>query len=149
PNECAVVTGRNAPQLEKYAARELCGYLSNLFGINVGPTNSLLPTATQVFLIGTPESNALIASNEFPAVSDQGVVLKSTKVGDRACLIVGGGSPKATLWAVYLLAEKWGVRYLLHGDNLPAPRKFEFPQWNVVEEPALRVRQWRVLNEHA
>lgn len=144
-----MVVGRNAPELERYAARELCGYLSNLFGIKASATNSLPRTATGVFLIGSPDSNGLIARNEFPAVSDQGVVLKSTKVGERPCLIVGGGSPKATLWAVYLLAEKWGVRFLLHGDGLPAPRTFEFPRWNVVEEPALRVRQWRVLNEHA
>jgi hypothetical protein len=147
--ELAVVTGQNAPEMEKYAARELCGYLSNLFGIKVCPTNSILPTAGQMFLVGNPVSNALIATNEFPSVSDQGVVLKSAKLAQCPCLIIGGGSPRAALWAVYLLAEKWGVRYLLHGDNLPSVRKFEFPQWNIVEEPTLKIRQWRVLNEHA
>ena len=64
-------------------------------------------------------------------------------------MIVGGGSPRATLWAVYALADKSGVRFLLHDDVLPSPRSFKMPEFQVREEPVLKVRQWRVLNEHA
>ena len=64
-------------------------------------------------------------------------------------LTVGGGSPPATLWAVYDLVERWGVRYLLHEDVLPAPAKFKMPAFDLKQEPILRVRQWRVINEHA
>src|SRR5207244_2278313 len=102
-----------------------------------------------LFLVGSPLSNPLIGKAEFPAVSDQGIVLKSARVNQRPALILGGGSPRATLWAVYAAVERWGVRYLLHRDVLPPPSAFQFPQWNIIEEPALRVRQWRVLNEHA
>ncbi|HTL30670.1 MAG TPA: hypothetical protein VL282_15670, partial [Tepidisphaeraceae bacterium] len=101
------------------------------------------------FLIGNPETNPIIPKIDFPKVSDQGIVLKSIELNGHPAIIVGGGSPRATLWAVYDLVERWGVRYLLHGDVLPPPRKFEAPTLDVVQEPTLRVRQWRVLNEHA
>ncbi|MGI8964575.1 MAG: alpha-glucuronidase family glycosyl hydrolase [Limisphaerales bacterium] len=144
-----VVMGPNAPELEQFAARELCGYLEKLFGIQVKPTTTIPSAANEIFLIGNPETNPLIPKREFPTVSDQGVVLKSVKVKNRSAIIVGGGSSRATLWAVYALAEKWDVRFLLHGDVLPARAKFKMPSLNLQEEPALRVRQWRVLNEHA
>ena len=53
---------------------------------------------------------------------------------------MGGGSSQATLWAVYELAERWGVRYLLDRDVLPAKSKFTMPTLNVVMEPIFRVR---------
>ena len=37
----------------------------------------------------------------------------------RDCLIIGGGSPQATLWAVYEFVERAGVRFLLEKDVLP------------------------------
>jgi hypothetical protein len=134
-----VITGKNSPELDRLAASELTSYLQKLF------TNDENIT----FLIGSPDTNSAIPREQFPQVSDQGVVLKSIQLNGNPALIVGGRSPRATLWAVYDLVERWGVRYLLHGDVLPAKRAFELPQLDVVEEPTLRVRQWRVLNEHA
>jgi hypothetical protein len=145
----AVIVGPKAPEMERFAAREFCGYLEKLFGIQVGPSEAIPADASSVFLIGNPVTNPLVKTQDFPEVTDQGVVLKTVKLGHRSALIVGGGSSKATLWAVYALAEKWGVRYLLHGDVLPARAKFEVPVFDSKEEPVLRVRQWRVLNEHA
>ncbi|HYV27171.1 MAG TPA: hypothetical protein VFA77_06535, partial [Candidatus Eisenbacteria bacterium] len=145
----AVVAGPNAPELEQFAARELCTYLEKLFGIETTPSKVVPSLATDIFLIGNPETNPLVARKDFPRVSDQGVVLKRVKLGNSSAVIVGGGSPKATLWAVYALAEKWGVRFLLHGDVLPPGEPFKLPSLSLQEEPGLRVRQWRVLNEHA
>ena len=145
----AVVTGPNPRELEKFAANELCAYLARLFGLEVAPTTSIPASAHEFFLIGSPTTNPLVKRAEFPYVTDQGFVLKSAKVGNRSALIIGGGSPRATMWAVYALVEKWGVRYLLHGDALPAKTAFRMLDLDLREEPALRVRQWRVLNEHA
>ena len=50
---------RDYDELTAYV-KELCGYLSNLFGIRVCPTNSVAPNATGVFLIGAPDSNGKI-----------------------------------------------------------------------------------------
>ena len=145
----AVVTGTDAPELERFAARELCGYLEKLFDLQVQPSTAIPARTRNVFLIGSPETNPLIAKNSFPEVSDQGFVLRTGQSRSRAELIVGGGSPRATLWAVYDLVERWGVRYLLHEDVLPARAPFQMPRLEVKQEPVFRVRQWRVVNEHA
>src|SRR5207244_1421044 len=92
----AVITGPDAPELEKFAAAELCGYLGKLFGLEVKPTTSLSPSGRDVFLIGNPTTNPLIKKGEFSSVTEQGIVVKSIRVGGRSALIVGGGSPKAT-----------------------------------------------------
>ena len=149
----AVVTGRDADDLERFAAQELCGYLDRLFGAKCEPTPKVPAAAEAVFFIGSPTTNAALKramrSADFPDVSDQGIVLRRPPASKRPALVVGGGSPRATLWAVYELVEWWGVRYLLHEDILPERRPFRMPDLDVVMEPELRVRQWRVVNDFA
>lgn len=145
----AVVFGPESPELDQFAANELCGYLEKLFGLIVKPTTTIPSNATSIFIIGNPTTNPLVAKESFPAVSEQGIVLRSVGSKQTSRMIVGGGSPTATMWAVYDLVERWGVRYLLHSDVLPARLKFEMPFYDLVQEPTLRVRQWRVVNEHA
>jgi hypothetical protein len=142
----AVVVGKNAPDLEKFAAAELCGYLNKLFGLEVQPTNSPAASASAVFLVGTSTSNPLIKT--LPKVGEQGIVIQRVE-GATPTLIVGGGSSKATLWAVYELAERWGVRYLLDRDALPAKSKFTMPSLNVVMEPIFRVRAHPTIQDFA
>ncbi len=144
-----VVVDSNAPALEQFAASELCGYFVQLFGIKVSPTSSESAGAKQAIIVGTAAARAEIAKQGLPELSDQGIALLSSTIDGHPALIVGGGSPHATLWAVYDLAERWGVQHLLHGDVLPPQRGFEMPTLYVALEPNLRIRQWRVLNEHA
>ena len=150
----AVVVGREAPALEQYAAEQLCSYLNMLFDISTQPTHAIPRSAEVLILIGNPGTNATVkqaaARLPFPKLSDQGIAILPIRFQNRPTLIVGGGSPRATLWAVYELLERWGVRYLLHGDVLPPKRsEFRLPDARIVLEPALRVRQWRVLNDFA
>lgn len=154
PSQVAVVVGSNAPELEHYAANQLCAYLGKLFGISSEPSNAAARSAGVIFLIGSPLTNEAVkqatATKPFPKVTDQGVVLRRTEFQGRPTLIVGGGSPKATLWAVYELVRRWGVRYMLHGDVFPAKvAPFRLPDINLVMEPKLTIREWRVVNEHA
>jgi len=150
----AVVVGPLAPQLEKYAATQLCHYLKKLYAQDVLPARQRDSKAKIHFLIGTPTSNPAVkgalGDSRWPKLSDQGILLKPTRQG----LIVGGGSPRATMWAVYELVERWGVRYLMHGDVLPewsGNKKADvpLPGKQVVLEPKLTVRQWRVVNDFA
>ena len=133
----SVVVGENAPGVEKFAASELCGYLDKLFAIHTQPVSTRAAGSKAIFLIGSPATNSRIKT--FPQVSDQGIVI--TRVQDAVpTLVVGGGSPQASLWAVYELAERWGVRYLMVRDAIPARSKFKMPRLNVVMEPIFRVR---------
>lgn len=145
PPRVAIVVRENAPQLERFAASELCGYLVMLFHIHVAPTRRLLPSSQAVFLIGSPKTNSAVkratVSRQFPNVSDQGIVLRKVEIGKSTGLIVGGGSPQATLWAFYELVERWGVRYLIERDAIPAKiGPFTLPELDVTMEPVFRVR---------
>ena len=114
-NNVAVIVGNNAPDLENFAASELCGYLDKLFGIQVQPATKLSGSSDAIFL-------DRIAGHKS---ADQGI---SASQRSRHCdpararqdptLIVGGGSPKATMWAVYELAERWGVHFLNRSRRL-------------------------------
>ena len=148
-----VVVGRAAGGLERFAAQELCDYLGKLFGVECRPTAGVPADAEAIFLIGSPDTNEAmreaIAGAAFPDVSEQGLVLRRLPSTEPPALLVGGRSPRATLWAVYELVERWGVRYLLHRDVLPEPGPFRMPDLDLVMEPKLPVRQWRVVNDFA
>ena len=146
-----VAPGIHAPAVEQFAARELSRYLEALFGIRAGgAAEAPGKQPVYTFWIGTPATNPAVASrlpSGFRRLSDQGIFLQSLPGGNG--LLVGGGSPPATLWAVYELVELWGVRYLLHGDVMPKPSQFRPPDLSIGKEPVFRIRQWRVVNELA
>jgi hypothetical protein len=132
-----------APALERFAARELERYLAKLH-----------VSADSIFLIGSPATNSRVrqalGESNWPAVSNQGIVLKRGKLNGRSVLVVGGNSSRATLWAVYELLERWGVRFLVDRDILPdAPVTAAMLAHDAVLEPNLTIRQWRVMNADA
>src|SRR5262245_28626787 len=58
----SVVIGKNAPQLEKFAASELCNYLEKLFDVKTQPTSDVEAKSEATFLIGSPATNPTIKS---------------------------------------------------------------------------------------
>ena len=163
----AVVVGDEASQLESFAADQLCGYLEKLFGLKTMPETELGDDCQMGFLIGSPQTNAAVAAtldgDGWPQLGKQGLVLKRGRLKKTPVLVVGGGSPQATLWAVYELVERWGVRYLLQGDLFPDPplpqlnehkpgeveAALRLPRRDVVMEPNFPIRGWRVINDFA
>ena len=149
----AVIISENALELERFAAEQLCDYLEKLFGIQTRPVSNMSVEAEAVFLVGNLATDVAVQGtmeeNTFPPISEQGFILHRASCQGRPSLVVRGGSPRATLWAVYELVERWGVRYLLHRDILPEPSTFHLPDVEVVMEPTLSVRQWRVINDFA
>jgi hypothetical protein len=105
-----------------------------------------------LILVGSPQTNpevAHAAGQNWPKLSNQGFVLRRLKV-DSPTMILGGGSPAATLWAVYELGERLGVRYLARQDLFPPKRKLDgLPDLDLVLEPNMRTRCWRLVNELA
>ena len=151
--QVAVIVSENASELERFAAEQLCDYLETLFGVQTCPVSNVSTEAEVLFLVGN--LNIDVTGQEarerspFPPLNEQGFILRRGQFQGRPSLMVRGGSPRATLWAVYELVERWGVRYLLHGDVLPETRTFRLPDLDIVMEPALSVRQWRVINDFA
>ena len=151
---CAIVVGSQAPELERYAARELRRYLSDLYGIQAVPLTTISPEADVNLILGSPGTNRsvslLMGEQGWPQVSDQGFVLKTVSWNGKPAVVVGGGSPAATLWAVYDLLENLGVRFLLEKDVLPAsPAQFPPRGLDQVREPRFRFRSYRAINNLA
>jgi hypothetical protein len=143
-----ILIGPEAPDVERFAATELQRYMRMLFGRDPTVADGPAPAGTPLALVGSPATNPAIAAlglePKWPAVTDQGVVVKSVAAGGRPVWMVGGGSPAATLWAVYELVEQMGVTFLLSGDVFPdAPGLLALPDIDVVREPVFRDRIWR------
>jgi hypothetical protein len=148
-----VVVGPNAPALEVFAALELRDELKQLFEAEVKVQKEPPDKADHLILVGSPQTNPAVAKaagDRWPKLSDQGHLLRSITQDGRNVLLVGGGSPVATLWAVYELGHHFGIRYFLHGDVMPAQTpKLKLDNLDVVLEPALRLRTWRTVNDFA
>lgn len=136
----AIVTGSSPSALEKHAAEELTGLLKTLFQADAKVAEEIPGGHKNVILLGNPDSNPAIQSSEWPDdLTDQGQVLKSTARG----LILGGGSPVATLWAVYEFGHSFGMRYLLHEDFPPVDLpEFSLDGFDSVLQPAVKIRAW-------
>ncbi len=149
-----VVVGANAPDCERFAAQQLCHYLGKLFGVQTAPGTAVPFGPEPLFLVGRPDTNSVVraacANKPFPKLSPQGIVLRRVDFRGHPGMLVAGGSPPATLWAVYELVERWGVRFLLHGDVLPQRRnELHLFQIDVVREPRFSVRMWRGMGGQA
>ncbi len=147
-----VVVDPNAPRLERLAANELAGQFKQLFDAEVTVVAEAPATAENIVLIGSPTTNPVVKAavgDDWPALSDQGLVLKSVPKSTTPQLIVGGGSPVATLWAAYELGHRFGIRYLLREDVFPDQAKLTLAGFDDVIEPALKIRTWRTVNDFA
>ena len=147
-----VVVGKDAPKLEQFAAEELQQQLQKLFDAEVTILNTV-PEDDEVYvLLGSPQTNPALKAavgDAWPKLSDQGIVLRAMPAPVDA-LVVGGGSPVATLWAVYELGHRFGIRYLLRGDIYPEKTdEPDIERLDVVMEPTLRTRTWRTVNDLA
>jgi hypothetical protein len=145
-----VVVGADAPELEKFAAQEMAGQFRRLFDAEVKIDSRVADGAKHVVYVGSPSTNPAVQALrvEWPKLSDQGHVLRSVKTRAGQALVAGGGSPVATLWAVYELGHRFGIRYALFGDIYPATTpELKLEGIDLVLEPALRLRTWRTIND--
>ena len=135
--------GRRSPgaELERFAAAELAGQFKQLFDADVKISDKVPAQSTHLILIGSVDTN--------PAIAGLGVQLPNFRTRDTCCatqvlaktaaLVVGGGSPVATLWAVYELGQRLGIRYMLFGDLYPVTKpELKLDKFDVVLEPTLR-----------
>ncbi len=145
-----VVIDQTAPRLERTAADELAAQFKQLVDANVVIGNTAPEDADHVILLGSPATNPAVEAavgESWPALSDQGLVIKSLPTAGAPRLVVGGGSPVATLWAVYELGYRQGVRYLLRRDVFPDNAQLKLTGFDEVMEPALRTRTWNMTSD--
>ena len=150
--DVAVVVGETADPLERHAAQELCDYLGKLYALDVAPSTEP-GVATTVFVLrpaGGDTAAAAAAYGVLPGLGPQSILIRPFQQGDTQCVLLTGGSPVAVMWSVYELVERWGVRYLVHGDVLPANAgTLRLPEAEIRLEPNMRTRCWRLVNDLA
>lgn len=103
--------------VEDYAAEELKKYLVLVHGIEAeirSETDWDAPT----ILLGDPRRFARFADVAWPEIFADGFRLKTLCV-DPPVLAIGGGMARGTLFGVYEWIERWGVVFLLSGEQLP------------------------------
>lgn len=137
--------------MERHAARELGDLLKRSFQeITVQHSETVGEQPQTTILVGSPNTNPHVAKHfqKWPRVSDQGIVIRSHP--SQRLYAVGGGSPAATLWAVYELGHKLGIRYLPRGDMAPLKKQpLDLSKIDTLMEPILRDRTWRTVNNFA
>ena len=135
-----IITGPDPHAMVLHAAADLEAYVRRLFHIDV--TIAAAPGEASAFVILDAESAKCDAPDETEAF-----ILRRISYDATPAIIAVGGSPVATMWAVYDLVERWGVRYLLRGDVFPSdPGEFHLPDIDVLRRPNLACRGARLLN---
>lgn len=148
-----VIHGPEAAPLEKIAASELADILDRVFDdveVSVGGAPVRKPEGGTIIFVGNSDTNSIIARefSDWPKVTDQGIVIRSAE--QKRFYAVGGGSPAATLWAVYELGHRLGIRYLLRGDIDPlTKRAFDLSGIETRIEPQVQLRGWETLGAGA
>ncbi len=148
-----IVVDDESNDIEQLAATELKGQLERLFDIDVTFSKSLSADATHAILLGDSPQNVATAKKngiKYPKLTGQGIALKSFQAGNRSLLIIDGGSPVATLWAVYELGHHFGIRYLLSGDIIPEKKKtIDLGKIDILLEPEIKVRSFQTVDAFA
>ncbi len=140
-----IVTGPSPAPVEQLAAEELGKTLVSLFDAKVTRTNAATDAPNRI-LLGDPSTNPAVKSalgEAWPAdLGEQGHLAKSTAQG----LVLGGGSPLATLWAVAEYAHRNGVRVVPDAEYLPVEKPaFTLAVFDAVVRPVEEIRAWRTL----
>lgn len=151
PNVTLVLAAEaQVPRLERHAAEELATLLKTLYSAKVAIEYDVVPKAETMILVGSPATNPAVktwAGDRWPKLTNQGHVLRTVTHEGRKALLVGGGSPVATLWAVHELGQRLGMRYLARGDGPPAESiPFKIDGFDLVLEPIFRVRAFQGLD---
>src|SRR5262249_23297328 len=111
--QVTLVVGGNAPKLELFAADELTAQWKQLFSAEVSRARAIPAGKKYVVVLGSPATNpafAAVMEGKWPQPSDQAHIVKTVQHQGNDLLVIGGGSPVATLWAVYETGYRFGIR---------------------------------------
>jgi len=92
----SIIAGPNLTPPEQTAVEDLQTYLKQLFGIDVPARQAPDDTSDAFFIVGNPSTNPH-ASQGWPGVTEQGIVLRRCELAGKPAVLVGGGNPAATL----------------------------------------------------
>lgn len=128
--------------VETYAAEELKKYLARIYGIEAD-IRSEPDFDVPTILLGDPRRFARFADTPWPEIFADGFCMKSLS-DSPPVLAIGGAVGRGTLFGVYELIERWGVVYLLSGEQLPEhPAPLVLTGFDEVLSPTCHTRATR------
>ncbi len=132
-----IVTPVNPSAVEEKAAKELQKYLEKIGGVKLDISNDPSKQVPCEFVIWKTEK--LPTGKELRKLEPDGFVIKN--FGTR--IILGGGSHKGTLYAVYAFLEKYlGCRfYAPDAELIPARKNINLPALDYSGHPAFADRE--------
>jgi hypothetical protein len=145
-----IVIDKSSPALERLAADELAAQLRRVYEADVKVVAAPADDSPATIFVGSPRTNShmLPFAANWPKLTGQGHVLRSVTHRGRPAMLVGGGSSAATYWAVAEFGHRLGIRSMLYGDLDPvSPPPVKLDGLDVVLEPAVQLRTWRMLDE--
>ena len=142
---CTIVVGREAIEPERTAADELAAYLERITGSRPA-VESERREGTNVFVGRSTVVDELLPGIEWDALGTDGIVIKT--IGDD--LILAGGRPRGTLYAVYtFLQDVVGCRWYAGtnrptdpAETIPDKPSLDVADLNVVYRPPFDFRQY-------
>lgn len=136
---CVIVLDKGAPPAEATAAAELAVYLERVTGAR--PATQPEPgSVTNVYVGRSARVQALLPGVDWAAMGGDGIVIQT--VG--ADLVLAGGQPRGTLYAVYtFLQDVVGCRWYAADAEELVPRRptLELPELAIVYRPPFDFRQ--------
>ncbi|MEZ0327077.1 MAG: DUF4838 domain-containing protein [Fimbriimonas sp.] len=103
----AIIVAPDATGPEKLAAKELAHWLGAMAGRSMAVTESFLSPANSILVGQSVQSKRLFKEVPFDQLGDEEIVLRSK--GSR--LLVAGGRPRGTVYAVNRLLHLQGIRW--------------------------------------
>jgi hypothetical protein len=135
--KAVIVIAPDAPQPEQHAARELAAFLGQITGATFELAGQGKPDASCIFV---GPAAARLADEQFSAdgLGGEGIVIKT--VGDD--LILAGGQPRGTLYAVYtFLEDQLGCRWWSSTESTIPKKPTVSMEWmNIRYVPPLEYR---------
>lgn len=144
--ECTLVLVKNASPAERYAAEELNGYLDRIAGVRLPmEARDRIPSNGKCILLGRGSWLSLPrfmdCSENLEVVGSHGFIIQSVGNGDGEMLAVVGGSRRGTVYAVYEILKRIGVRwYTKDVTKIPRLRTVDLGSLSVADFPCFDIR---------
>jgi len=135
--------------LEKHATEELAKYVKAITGFEPEMTtdkDAVEDMKTVVSVGQNAIANSLLESGDLKLpedLGDEGFVVKTVKADGKNYLVILGGSPRGTLYAVYHYLESvCKVGFFWDGERIPKIDQLPVENIDIIEKPRFGIRKY-------
>ncbi|HUT10372.1 MAG TPA: hypothetical protein VMY42_07745 [Thermoguttaceae bacterium] len=134
-----IVVSPQAGALDRRAGEELAGLLEAIYPSTPFVLAGQMPEEGNAILVGSPAGNPLLQKylGDGKLAGRGSFVVTTAEDNGRRIGVIAGFDARATLHAVYALAERLGHGFYMSYDARPDDdeKPFDFQQWNLADAP--------------